>query len=240
MEILKFKSIDSTNTYSKTNFDCLKDKTAVIADEQTNGRGRFERVWVSKNCENIYLSLVLKPQNIRYIANLTQYMSVVTADILQTYNVQPQIKWPNDVLVNNKKICGILSESVIKNNQISGIVLGIGINLNMDAKTINSIDRPATSLNLETGQKIDKEVFLQNLLEAFWKNYDNAVQYGFEYFKKDYLKYVDFLGKTIFIQQRDNDKKKQYIAKNIDNQGNLIVLDPINNEKIIYSGDLIY
>ena len=66
------------------------------------------------------------------------------------------------------------------------------------------------------------------------------MQYGFEYFKKDYIKYVDFLGKTIFIQQRDNDKKEQYIAQNIDNQGNLIVLDPTNNEKIIYSGDLIY
>lgn len=240
MNLLKFDCIDSTNTYAKDNFDTLDDKTAVIAEEQTKGRGRFNRVWVSKNCENIYLSLVLKPQNTRYITNLTQYMSTVVAGVLKTYNVQPQIKWPNDVLVNNKKICGILSEGVMKNNQLSGIVLGVGINLNTDAATISSIDRPATSLNLETGQKINKEEFLQKLFDAFWINYDNAMQNGFEYFKDDYLKYVDFLGKVIFIQQRDNDIKIKCVAKNIDNQGNLIVIDSNDNEKIIYSGDLIY
>ncbi len=240
MKLLKFDCIDSTNTYGKANFDTLDDKTVIIANEQTKGRGRFNRVWVSKNCENIYLSLVLKPQNTKYITNLTQYMSVVSADVLKTYNVQPQIKWPNDVLVNNKKICGILSEGVIKNNQLSGIVLGIGINLNMDDKTLNSIDRPATSLNIETGKQINKEEFLKKLIDSFFENYNNAMQNGFEYFKNDYLKYVDFLGKTVFIQQRDNDKKEQYIAKNIDNQGNLVVLDSTNKEKIIYSGDLIY
>ena len=240
MKLLKFDCIDSTNTYGKANFDTLDDKTVIIANEQTKGRGRFNRVWVSKNCENIYLSLVLKQQNTKYITNLTQYMSVVSADVLKTYNVQPQIKWPNDVLVNNKKICGILSEGVIKNNQLSGIVLGIGINLNMDDKTLNSIDRPATSLNIETGKQINKEEFLKKLIDSFFENYNNAMQNGFEYFKNDYLKYVDFLGKTVFIQQRDNDKKEQYIAKNIDNQGNLVVLDSTNKEKIIYSGDLIY
>lgn len=240
MKILKFNCIDSTNIYGKTNFDTLEDRTAIIADEQTHGKGRFNRVWVSNNSSNIYLSLVLKPQNITYIANLTQYMSVATAKVLSTYNVQPQIKWPNDVLIKNKKICGILSEGVLKNHKPSGVVLGIGINLNYDPETINKIDRPATSLNIETGKNINKEEFLQKLLNTFFENYENVIQYGFETFKEDYLKYTDFLGKTVYIQQRDNDKKEQYIAKNIDNNGNLIVIDSQNKEKIIYSGDLIY
>ena len=240
MKILKFNCIDSTNIYGKTNFDTLEDRTAIIADEQTHGKGRFNRVWVSNNSSNIYLSLVLKPQNITYIANLTQYMSVAAAKVLSTYNVQPQIKWPNDVLINNRKICGILSEGVLKNHKPSGVVLGIGINLNYDPETINKIDRPATSLNIETGKNINKEEFLQKLLNTFFENYENVIQKGFETFKEDYLKYTDFLGKTVYIQQRDNDKKEQYIAKKIDNNGNLIVIDSQNKEKIIYSGDLIY
>lgn len=240
MKILKFNCIDSTNTYGKTNFDTLDDGTAIIADEQTCGRGRFNRVWVSKNCGNIYLSLVLKPQNHAHIANFTQYMSVAAAKVLGTYGVQPQIKWPNDVLINNKKICGILSEGVLKNNKPAGLVLGIGVNLNCDAQTIASIDKPATSLNLETGKNINKEEFLQKLLDTFFENYENAVQYGFEGFREEYLKYTDFLGKTVYIQQRDNAQKEQYVAKNIDTQGNLIVTDSQNKEKIIYSGDLIY
>ena len=88
MKILKFNCIDSTNTYGKTNFDTLEDRTAIIADEQTHGKGRFNRVWISNNSSNIYLSLVLKPRNITYIANLTQYMSVAAAKVLFTYNVK--------------------------------------------------------------------------------------------------------------------------------------------------------
>ena len=129
---------------------------------------------------------------------------------------------------------------MLKNNKPSGVVLGIGINLNYDPETINKIDRPATSLNIETGKNINKEEFLQKLLNTFFENYENVIQKGFETFKEDYLKYTDFLGKTVYIQQRDNDKKEQYIAKKIDNNGNLIVIDSQNKEKIIYSGDLIY
>ena len=182
MKILKFNCIDSTNTYGKTNFDTLEDRTAIIADEQTHGKGRFNRVWISNNSSNIYLSLVLKPQNITYIANLTQYMSVAAAKVLSTYNVQPQIKWPNDVLINNRKICGILSEGVLKNHKPSGVVLGIGINLNYDPETINKIDRPATSLNIETGKNINKEEFLQKLLNTFFENYENVIQKGLKTF----------------------------------------------------------
>lgn len=240
MNILKFDCIDSTNTYGVTHFDELHDKTAISASQQTKGKGRFNRVWISTKSENVYLSLILKPEKKDYLPNLTQYLSVVTAKILETYGVTPEIKWPNDVLVNRKKICGILSEGVLEKNKLKGIVLGIGINLNMDRSTIDSIDRPATSLNLETNAGIDKDLFLHKLIEEFFKDYENVITHGFEYFKQDYLKYVKFLNKEIFIQQRDGSEKIQYTAKNIDDNGNLIVVDKTNKEKIIFSGDLIY
>lgn len=242
MKLLRFETIDSSNTYALKNFDELEDLTAVVADEQTAGRGRFDRTWVSDNCQNIYLSFVLKPEKKEYIANLTQYLSVVTAKIIETYNVKPQIKWPNDVLVNNKKICGILCESSLKNNKIQGVVLGIGINLNMPKNTIEEIEkmgRPATSLNLKLGKKVDKEEFLEKLLKEFYQNYDKTVEHGFEFIKEDYKSRIEFLNKTVYLQLRDGAPKEAVVAKDIDNNGNLIVLDSQGVAKTVLSGDII-
>lgn len=240
MNLLKFDFIDSTNTYGVKNFDDLKDKTIITANEQTAGKGRFERVWVSKNCENIYISFVLKPQNKNHLSNLTQYLSTAAAKVIETYGITPEIKWPNDVLVNGKKICGILCEGVLEKNKFKGVVLGIGVNLNYDEQTLKNIERPATSLNLETKKPIDKEIFLNLLINEFFKNYEKAAANGFESFKDEYLKFVKFLGRKIFIQERDGAQKILYTAKSLDEKGNLIVIDSKNNEKIILSGDLIY
>lgn len=127
----------------------------------------------------------------------------------------------------------------MKQNKIQGVVLGIGINLNMPEELIKTIDRPATSLNLETKQKIDKQKFFNTLVEMFFENYEDAAEKGFSSFKEDYLKRIHFLGKKIFIQQRDNAQKLPFLAKTIDNNGNLIVLDDKKEEKTVYSGDLI-
>ena len=118
MQIKTFDTIDSTNTYALEHFEELEDFCAIVANIQTQGRGRFERKWISSDNENIYLSFVLKPQNTRFVTNLTQYLSVAVSKVLMTYGVNPKIKWPNDVLINNKKICGILCESKLKQNKI--------------------------------------------------------------------------------------------------------------------------
>lgn len=237
-KIIKFETIDSTNTYGLLNFENLEDKTAIIANEQTKGRGRFNRIWVSGNYENIYLSFILKPQNKQYLANITQYLSVVTSKVIETYNVTPHIKYPNDVLINGKKVCGILCESFMQKNKLQGIVLGIGINLNMPEEIVKSIDRPATSLNLVLKQKINKNEFLDSLLKEFFKNYEEITNKGFSAFKEDYLQRIHFLGKTIWVQQRDGAPKEEVIAKEIDKNGNLIVKTKENKEKIVLSGDI--
>ena len=236
---IHFKTIDSTNTYGLKHFESLEDKTVVIADEQTKGRGRFDRVWVSKNYDNIYLSFILKPEKKDYITNLTQYLSVATAKTIESYGVNAHIKYPNDVLVNGKKICGILCEGSLKKNILQGIVLGIGINLNMPKEIIDAIDRPAISLNSILNSKIDKQVFLNKLLDEFFKNYQKAIDEGFSFFKEDYLNRTHFLGKTVWIQQRDGAPKEEVIALRIDDNGNLIVKTSENIEKIIYSGDVL-
>jgi BirA family biotin operon repressor/biotin-[acetyl-CoA-carboxylase] ligase len=95
------------------------------------------------------------------------------------------IKAPNDVLVNGKKVAGILAESITKGNKLKGIVLGIGINLNSAAENLQTIDQPATSVSLELGQKINKQEFMQKLIENFFANYDEFLKKGFEYIKNE-------------------------------------------------------
>lgn len=240
LKIINFKTLDSTNTWAKENFKKLDDSTIISADEQTKGKGRFKRVWVSENCENIYISFVLKPDKKDYLANLTQYLSVVTTKILKSYNVTPQIKWPNDVLVNGKKICGILCEAVSEKNEVTGVVLGIGVNLNTAQEILQNINKPATSLNLETGRKIDKNEFLKALCTEFFLHYPDLIEKGFEFIKEDYLNSINFLGKTVYIQQRDGEQRQEYTALDIDEKGNLTVKTPQGSVKTIYSGDLIY
>ena len=107
MEIIHLEEIGSTNEYVKNNITNLNDKSVVYADRQISGHGRLGRTWVDTGDENLYLTFVLKPfkeMNPIY-ANLTQYLSLILCYVLEEeYNLKPQIKWPNDVLVNNKKM----------------------------------------------------------------------------------------------------------------------------------------
>lgn len=239
MNIIRFKTIDSTNTWALENFEELEDCTIVLAESQTNGRGRFSRKWVSEDCENIYLSFVLKPEKQDFAVNFTQYLSVVTAKIINQYGVQSEIKWPNDVLLNGAKISGILCEACRKQNVTKGFVLGVGINLNTRESVLNEIERPATSLDIVTGINVNREEFLEKLVEEFFLNYENIVEQGFSFIKKDYLSLVNFIGKTVKIQQKDGAKIVEYTAKAIDECGNLVVTDSNGQEQTIYSGDLI-
>ncbi|MBS4760088.1 MAG: biotin--[acetyl-CoA-carboxylase] ligase [Clostridium sp.] len=239
MKLVKLKTVDSTNNWALEYFEELEDLTVVYADSQTSGKGRFDRKWVSMDCENIYASFVLKPQNLAHIANFTQYMSLVVVNVLKSFGVSAKIKWPNDVLVENKKICGILCEACRKKNETKGVVLGVGINLNMQKNVLEELGRPAVSLNVVLNRHIDRDDFLNRLIQEFLKNYASVVENGFLYIKQDYLDNIEFLNKKVFIQQRDGAEKLEYTVLNITDDGSLVVCDIKGKVSTMYSGDLI-
>lgn len=236
MNIIKFKKLPSTNKWALEQINELDDKTIIIADTQTSGHGRFQRSWESNNPENLYLTFVLKPEKTNNIANLTQYLSLVLAEILKsTYKIDARIKWPNDVRINKAKIAGILCESTIKKGK-TALALGIGVNLNMSEEELSPINQKACSLNILTGQKIDKNEFANILCSEFFKNYDEFLQNGFPSIKKRYEKYAEFLNKTILLS---NGKEKEELkALKLTDTGSLIVLDKNGFEKEILSGDI--
>lgn len=163
---------DSTNDYAKANIEELPDRAVIYTNRQKAGKGQFGRVWVSDFPENVYMSLVLKPKKIQNLDKLTIFSGEIVKETLEQYGVKPVIKPPNDVLIGEKKICGILTESIFCGETLKGIVVGFGININMSEFDLKSIDIPATSLNLEIGCNVNRIEFINCLLDNFFKRYD--------------------------------------------------------------------
>ena len=239
MELLFLETVDSTNKYAKEHLKDLNDFTLVYAEKQTAGRGRFNRVWNSNSGKNIYASIVLKPsKELKEVyANLTQYLSVVLAEVFEEYNLCPNIKWPNDIRINGKKISGILAESVIEKGELQGIVLGFGVNLNCMLEDIEKINQPATSLNLETGMEIDREIFLKKIIAKFCLRYNKFIEEGFLLIREDYKRRAEFLNIPVTVKVFE--KEISGIAVDITENGALKMIDKNNKKHVLLIGDIL-
>jgi BirA family biotin operon repressor/biotin-[acetyl-CoA-carboxylase] ligase len=240
MNFLYLEEIDSTNKYAKDNINNLSDETVVYTYNQTSGRGRLNRKWSYLGKDNIYSSIVLKPsEKMKEVySNLTQLLCLVLANAFEEYNVKPKIKWPNDIRINGKKISGILAESVISpSGKLEGLVLGFGVNLNTSKEILDKIDQPATSLNLETGKIIDKDIFLKKVVTNFCLLYNRFIEEGFLLIREDYLKRAEFLDKEIAVKVFD--KTIEGRAIDITHRGALKLLEKNNKEHILLIGDIL-
>lgn len=193
--------------------------TVVIAEEQTAGRGRFNRAWVSPRGENISFSVILKPS-----ANQLAYMNMaatlaVARTVVDCADLQPTIKWPNDVRVGGLKISGILIESAIESEDVVCAIIGIGVNVNFDPSLYAEIADISTSLYRETGQRRNRTPVLRTLLEHFDDAYA-AVRAG-KSLTAAWSAMLDTLGRAISL--RSQDATIEGIAESVDEQGNLLV-----------------
>ena len=239
MEFLYLDEVDSTNLYGKKNIDTLADKTVISAKRQLSGRGRLNRVWLDLGEGNLFVSLVLKP-SLKFdekFANLTQYLSVILCKTLEQYGLQPEIKWPNDVLINGKKVAGILSETVMQGQIFKGLVLGFGVNISAGANDVKLVtDKYVTSVSLERGKLVDGKLFLNDLLNLFFQDYNKFLESGFEFIKHDYVKRVNFLEKELCVKVFNDTKCG--VAKGIKYNGALI-LEKNNENFVLTIGDIV-
>lgn len=239
MEYIALEEIDSTNNYAKSNIENFADRTVIHARRQTLGRGRMTRRWVDLGDGNLFMSIVLKPsENFNDIyPNITQYLSVALCNVLESYGLNPQIKWPNDVLIDGKKIAGILSESVMQGGIFKGLVLGIGVNLNAVQADVEAVpDKIVTALNLELGRKIDLEEFRSTLVNEFFKNYDEFLESGFSMIKEDYINRNCFLNKELNVQIFNNIESG--LATSITDSGELVLLKD-GKKSVLTIGDIL-
>lgn len=233
--VVYFESIDSTNTYAKKIARNSKEGTIVVAEEQTEGRGRSGKSWVSKKGDGVYFSIILKPEiPITRASFLTQVAGAAMILALSKLGIDVGIKWPNDIILNGKKICGILTEMEAEIERISHIIIGIGTNL-YSKEFDKDISHKATSLQNE-GYEVNKVDFIH----AFCEEFENLY---IKFLSNDTSSIIDILkeksvliGREIYIIDR-NDKRK-VVAHDIDNLGNLIVKNEHGNLETIFSGEI--
>lgn len=239
MREIYFDRIDSTNLYGKEHLAELEDKTVIFACRQTSGRGRLARSWIDLGGDNLFLSFVLKPSE-RFAdiySNLSQYLSVILCRLLEKYNVMPEIKWPNDVLVNGGKIAGILAETVMKGNEFKGLVLGVGVNLNVDNGALELVtDKKVTALNLEAGHAVECNAFRKNLCDMFFNDYEKFLSEGFSSIEDYYSEHSCFLNSEITVKVFNKEVKG--IAKGLTKNGELLLFDG-EKDLIINMGDIL-
>jgi BirA family biotin operon repressor/biotin-[acetyl-CoA-carboxylase] ligase len=173
LNIIYLEKVDSTNKYALSHFEKFSDNTLLVAGEQSDGRGRHNRQWLSPADTNIYASMIIKNAG-ENPALASMIISLGTLALLRKSApaVKFWLKWPNDIFCREKKIAGILCESATIGGKITGIVAGVGININMSTELIKSIDQPATSLLVETTNKFNLKKLINELAKSLSKYYN--------------------------------------------------------------------
>ena len=221
-----FDTIGSTNDYlllREKNEN--KDIKICIAEEQTKGRGRRGKSWISPKFKNIYFSSrsYIKKED---LSGLSIAVALTVSNVLNNINVTSLIKWPNDVLVGNKKICGILIETA-KVGELTKVVIGIGINVNMEYSEL--IDQEWTSIKLEKKQSVDRNSIITEMINELCITLNKFEQEEFDYFLKKFSS-LDLLKDKEFILK---DKPKEtFVGKGIDNKG-LLIAQNLKDQKIV-------
>lgn len=235
---IHLETIDSTNTYAKQHAKTFAaDKiTCITAEEQTAGRGRFQRSWISPKGVNIYATFYFRlPINTLHLISLSQVMTYSFASVLLKEGLQPKIKWPNDVQLNGKKVSGILCETAFQEHFVE-LFLGIGVNVNMEIKEASKIDKPATSLKIETGRSWDKEALLKKIQKEFLVDLKNFKKGGFTPFHSQFENLLAYKGETV----RCFDGKKEWtgVCHSLTNDGQLNLYLPDKSIHTVLSGDI--
>lgn len=239
-ELIYFDSLDSTNIYAKKiASEDFKDGTVVIAEEQTSGRGRLGRQWVSPKGRGIWMTILLKPDIMPSEASkLTLVSAYAVCRALERYGLAARIKWPNDIVVNGKKLCGILTEMSADIDEIKYVTVGIGINANLDVSDFgDEIASTATSIKIETGKPVSRKTVVGCVLNEFEYVYEAFIRNGsIEDFLEGYKTRSAVLGKDIRVIY----KKEELLGKAVDisAEGHLVIKLEDGSTKEIISGEV--
>jgi BirA family biotin operon repressor/biotin-[acetyl-CoA-carboxylase] ligase len=237
--ILYFLELTSTNDVAKElALRGAKEGTVVLAETQISGRGRLERKWISPE-GGLWFSIVLRPTiSSRDAPKLTLMASVAVARTINKLSaVGAEIKWPNDVLINQKKVCGILTEAELKDETLDFVVIGIGINADFDLNALpRYIKDYSTTLREESGEEIDRETLLCTLLEKTESYYALFKERKFYAILKEWRSLTSFLGSYVKIVS--GEEKIEGMALNIDEDGALMLRQSDKTLRKVTVGDL--
>ncbi|WP_371933344.1 biotin--[acetyl-CoA-carboxylase] ligase [Halobacillus litoralis] len=213
--------------------------TVVIADEQVKGKGRMSRNWDSPKGKGIWMSVLLRPNLPPVQApQITLLAATVLARMVaERSSLVPQIKWPNDLLINHKKVSGILTEMQAEQDTIQYIVLGMGMNVNQEDREIpEDIKYKASSLKVESGQHWNIQQTVQHILRLFEDTYERFETHGFASIKKDWEHFGYKIGEEVTISTMR--KTWQATLIGIEPDGALRARSKDGQEEKLYSAEI--
>jgi len=243
LRLICLDSIDSTNREVKRRDQGDREGMVVFSEEQTAGKGRQGQVWLSPKSKGLWMSVLLKPglpaekiPQLNLVAAAAVALSLDKVD--SCLDKKSLVKWPNDLFLNGKKICGILAETHFRENAARSVILGIGLNVNLDAEDFPpELKEIATSLLLETGHLYNREIIAANILNCFEELY-------LEYVNKGTLDRTleicrtrsAVIGKDVILSNQD--RQKQARVLDIGPAGELMVRLEDGREMAIVSGEI--
>lgn len=240
INLLFYDTVGSTNIVgSELALKGCREGTVIIANEQTSGKGRLGRTWVSPAGKNLYMSIILRPPISPRDATILTIMSAVACCIAlrKVISLPVMIKWPNDLIVDDKKIGGILTEIKSDIDKITYAIIGIGVNINLDIEDLpEDVRKIATSIKTLTGEQFSRTETIIEVLKEMQKWYDILLKKG----KKDILSYWQELSSTIGKKVKATIWDNVFIgvAEAIDNEGLLILKLSDNTYMKVDAGDI--
>ena len=236
-----FNEVGSTNTIAKfLSKNGIGNGSVVIAEKQTAGRGRSGKSWESP-LGGVWLSIILKPDvEQSKFPLITLATGVAVAKTLEKVGVEnPEIKWPNDIMINGKKVCGILTEAVAKFNTVENVIIGVGIDANLEASQFpKELQAGTTTLKDELKREGNENLLIKIFLEEFEKISELFNHEGYEDILKEWRKRSYSIGKIVEVREPFNTYYDGYVV-GINNEGALIVEKIDGTLKKVISGECI-
>lgn len=238
--IIHFHSIESTNSKAKQLADSGEaNGSIVVSEEQTKGRGRLGRSWVSPKHKGIWMSIILRPDlNPIDAVKITQTAAAAVVKATNELGIKTCVKWPNDIVINHKKICGILTEMNAELTRINYVVVGIGINVNIDEFEFpEDIKDIATSLKIEIKAPVNRQELAARVLNNFEKLYtefidNNNIKASIDICRENSA----LIGKEIMIINKE--KNIEARALDIDDEGRLLIEYADGTQERLISGEV--
>lgn len=243
--IIQFDELASTNAKAKSIFDTCPDGTVILSESQSDCRVRFKNKWYSNPCQNIYLSIIIKPKTNSY--SIPQFEIMAAASVFRAVShickdLLCEIKWPNDIMLNGKKISSISCELIKSKGNVLGIIVYIGINVNTEEQEIcNELKGAATSLKIElkSNEDIEREKLIGCILNCFEGYYNEFASFGsIDEPKNIWLKNFYFYNKKIKISKAGKKTLSTVLPMGINDEGRLVVKNERGDDEIIDSGEV--
>ncbi|WP_406661072.1 biotin--[acetyl-CoA-carboxylase] ligase [Methanolobus sp. ZRKC3] len=238
-QIIYYNSVESTNNIAKGIADENPEGTVVLAETQEGGRGRMGKEWESLP-GGIWFSVILKPHiPLEHASKITLVAGLAVTKVIRDLGVDARIKWPNDVFIHGKKVCGILTEVDAEVDRVDYVVLGIGINANINIHNFKEdISSTSTSLEEEVGKKIDRTTFIRDLLYELEQQYIKFTTQQFNTIVNEWVSFSDTIGKEVIITTptRTIEGKAVGLTEN----GALLIQDKHNSREEIIAGSCRY